>query len=432
MTGIPAGAPWAPQNGSSATAPGQWRPESGSPSGPPGSRQTEDERRFGVRCTRCARTQPPLPRGVYTCVYCGAPLALRRWVAHPPPGVGPRRRIRLLRRPYAGPPSYGGAHPAWGFPPVIWRSATVTGEESDARSAPRVRGLRTVAALALLTGVACVAAAAAEGWRFALLLQGRTLVLDGHQVRASDVLVVAAGIAALVLGALTALLALRPLIALHRAAAQRAGLEPSRTPAGLLARLVVPGWNLYGAGQVLAEIASLLRRTGGGRRRSTRVTVPLWWLAWVANGLLVLATLILAFGRSEQLMADTVELHIAVDLAGSVVAGLFAAVLLSFERAWSGRGSHRYAGWAVRPPESSARNSRAPAGGDGSSGAESSVGEPAAGDSLGSGYSGAESSVSDGPAAEDSVGDGMPVTDSDLDPGPESEESAAEPDGHPR
>jgi hypothetical protein len=391
VTGIPGGAPWAP---------------------------TEDGRRFGVRCTRCARTQPPLPGRAYTSVYCGAPLALRRWVAHPPPGIGPSRRVRLLRRPYAGPPSYGGTHPSWGFPPVIWRSATLPAQDPADRGA-RVRGLRMVAALAVLTAVACLVAAAAEGWRFALLLQGRTLVLDGHLVHASDVLVVTAGSTALVLGGLTALLALRPITALHRAAARRAGLEPSRTAAGLLARLVVPGWNLYGAGQILSEIATLLRRIDGGRRRSTRVTVPLWWLFWVSYGLLVRGTLILAFWRSEKLMAETVELHIAVDLAGAVVAGLFAAVLMSFQRAWSGKGSHRYSGWAVRPPESSARNRVARPGGDGSLRAESTIGdEPSDGE------------PSQGEPSDDEAADRQQPSGADAEP--DDQESAAEPDGHPR
>jgi hypothetical protein len=382
-----------------------------------------------VRCTRCARTQPPLPRGVYTCVYCGAPLALRRWIAHPPPGAGPRRRVTLLRRPYTGPPGYGGSHPAWGFPPVIWRSATVPGQESQTDTTPRVRGLRMVAAAAALTGFACLVAAAGERWRFALLLRGRTWVLDGRAVRASDLLVVTAGSVALVLGVLTALLALRPLTTLHRAAARRAGLEPSRTAAALLARLVVPGWNLYGAGQVLTEIARLLRRTDGGRRRSTRITVPVWWLAWVANGLLVLATLIMAFGRSEQLMADTVEMHIAVDLVGALVAGLFAAVLVSFERAWSGRGSHRYAGWAVRPPESAARNRMAPTGGDG-------PGEPpqSAGERTDPEPAGDEHAEDERPDAERS--DGLPAGDEGSNGETSGEEpgaaSAPEPDRHPR
>jgi hypothetical protein len=381
-------------------------------------------------------------------------LALRRWIAHPPPGAGPRRRVTLLRRPYTGPPGYGGSHPTWGFPPVIWRSATVPGQESQTGTTPRVRGLRMVAAAAALTGLACLVAAAAEGWRFALLLRGRTWVLDGRAVRASDVLVVTAGSVALVLGVLTALLALRPLTTLHRAAARRAGLEPSRTAAALLARLVVPGWNLYGAGQVLTEIARLLRRTDGGRRRSTRITVPLWWLAWVANGLLVLATLIMAFGRSEQLMADTVEMHIAVDLVGALVAGLFAAVLVSFERAWSGRGSHRYAGWAVRPPESTARNRMTPTGGDGRGEPQPSAGErtdpePAGDEHPEDARHDAEQVVdqhsNEEPAGDEDAGDkhsdgersdGLPAGDEGANGEPSSEEpgsaSAPEPDRHPR
>jgi len=313
----------------------------------------DDQQRFGVRCPRCARTQPPTSGTSYACVYCGAPLPVRRWIAHPPPGSGIPRRARLVRRPYAGPPRYGATHPQWGFPPVIWRSATLA--ETEAAPAARVRALIPLAVLAGATALACLVAAGAEAWRFVVLLRGRTAVLDGSMVHASDVLVMVAGICALVLGVLTALSALPTLVGLHRAVTERRGLRPSRNAAAVLARLVVPGWNLYGAGQILAEIAGGLRAVDP-RRRAGRTLVGWWWLCWVANGLLVVATLIMAFGRSNQAMADTVELHVAVDLVGAMVAGLFAAVLIAFDRAWHGRGADRFVGWVVAPPTSVARN----------------------------------------------------------------------------
>jgi hypothetical protein len=81
--------------------------------------------------------------------------------------------------------------------------------------------------------------------------------------------------------------------------------------------------------------------------------VPVWWVAWALDGILVLATAIAAWGRSTQAMADTVELHIAVDVAAAVVAGLFAAVMTVFRRAWiGGRQRRRYARWQVLPPQS--------------------------------------------------------------------------------
>jgi hypothetical protein len=247
-------------------------------------------------------------------------------------------------------------------------------------------------------------------WRFVVLLHGRSAVLDGSMVHASDVLVTVAGICALVLGAVTALAALPALVGLHRAVPERRGLRPSRNAAAVLARLVVPGWNLYGAGQVLAEIAGGLRAIDP-RRRAGRALVGWWWLSWVANGLLVVATLVMAFGRSNQSMADTVELHIAVDLAGAVVAGLFAAVLIAFDRAWHGRGADRFAGWVVAPPASVARN-RVPAVPTG----ETPVGDSDSGDEA----DGSDSETGDGsdPATGDEADTAGPGSaDPGRDPG---------------
>ena len=305
--------------------------------------------RIGLRCERCARTQPPLPRTVHTCLYCGYPLRVQRWVAHPPAGV-PRPPAPVRPRPYAGPPSYRGRAPLWGFPPVVWRTATVADPRTAGDASPRV--LRIAAWLAVATVIACLAAAGGEIWRWTLMLRGRTEVLPAWTVAASDQLVRYAALAAAVLAVVAAAVAVPALVRAHATADRRAGVTASRRPAGVLARLIVPGWNLYTAGQVLTEIDGRLAGSASGldRPRTGRLVLA-WWCAWVVNGTLVLITLARAFGGSLQSIADTVELHIAVDLTGALVAGLSAALLARFARLIGGTVRDRHAGWVVAPPQ---------------------------------------------------------------------------------
>ncbi len=335
---------------------------------PPGWAMPGSDPRFGVQCRHCARTQPVAPGILLNCVYCGAVMPVQRWRAHPPPGtvvggprVAPGVGAHPARPPYPGPPGYGPTHPAWGFPPVIWRRGR--GIDGDAgglvaagddavrtRPAPVVaRRALFVATLAACTALAAAVAAAAEALRFTVLLDGRTAVLDGARVAASDAFVTVAGTSALVLAIVTAVCAVPVIGGLYRAAAHRIGAVPGRPPASTITHLVIPGWNLYGAGQILMEITAILR-TPGGERRSTRWAVPAWWVAWVVNGLLVVGTLVSAFGRSNQRMADTVELHIAVDAAAALVAALFAVVLVSLARSVTDTALRRYDGWVVRQP----------------------------------------------------------------------------------
>jgi hypothetical protein len=198
--------------------------------------------------------------------------------------------------------------------------------------------------------VLALIAAGAESWRFHLLLQGRTTVLGGAVVRASDVLVGTAAWSATAIAVLTAALVVPVLVRLHTGAAYRAGLAPSRLPAAVLARLVVPGWNVYGVGLVAGEIDSQLRTAGARPRRLSRLVVA-FWTAWLVNAVLVLTTLLRAFGTSDQAVADTVELHIFVDLAGAVVAGLLFLLLRRWRRGLTASPIARAARWVVRPPE---------------------------------------------------------------------------------
>ncbi len=302
-----------------------------------------------MRCARCGRTQPPLPRGVRSCVYCSSPLPVQRWRADPPLTARPRPSpIPAVERAYLGPPSYRGRHPKWGFPPVVWRRAPVTEVDHSATTAPST--LPLVGWLCLLTGLAAALAAGSEAWRYVLLLRGRTQVLPGDTVLASDRLVTAASLSTVVLGVLTAALAVPLLVRLHGLAAYRLGLEPSRKPASVLARLVVPGWNLYGLGVIAGEIDGGLSGEKSARPRLSGLVIA-WWAAWAGNAVVVLVTLVLAFRGSVQAIADTVELHIFVDLAAAAVAILGALVFRRFRRSLHGPRAARRTTWVVSPPE---------------------------------------------------------------------------------
>lgn len=352
-----------------------------------------------IRCGRCQVAQPLQSTARQRCVSCGAPL--RRWVAHPPavggPGGSPGNggagngtpgtgagivastaarlgKTRGLRRarPYAGPPSYRGGHPQWAFPPVIWRDLP---DETPIVPVDEPAGaLRWSAGLALATAVAALVASGAEIWRFVLLLEGRTLVLSGPVVRSSDVLVAASGLAVLTFALLLAAFAVPALVRTHFAAARRLGSAPSRSRSDIVARLLVPIWNVYGAGQIVTEIDRMMaRRPDAGsnsasgaypsaRRRATATEsdgpalrtrgsrlVKAWWLSWVLSAVLITVTLARGFGGSLQAIADTVELHIAVDVMAALVAGLAVAILLRFSRGFTDRAAE-FEDWVVQPP----------------------------------------------------------------------------------
>ncbi|MET0966604.1 MAG: DUF4328 domain-containing protein, partial [Nakamurella sp.] len=212
--------------------------------------------------------------------------------------------------------------------------------------------------LALLAAAAAMLAAGAEIWRFVLMIEGRTLVLDGSVVRASDALVAAAGILAPLTALLAIVSAVPALARANSAAARRLGRAPSRSLGAVAARVLIPVWNIYGAGQIVTEIDRMLParppesmgtedRTDAAARASA-LTIC-WWLSWVLSAVLVIATLARGFGGSLQAIADTVELHIAVNLVAALVAVLGALMLGRFRRLLSPP-KNQFENWIVQPP----------------------------------------------------------------------------------
>jgi hypothetical protein len=91
------------------------------------------------------------------------------------------------------------------------------------------------AGLAAATAALGLIAAAAEFWRFTLLLQGRTMVLSGATVRASDLFVAAAGAGVVVFGLAALLAAAVAVTRTYPVAARRLGMAPARSSTAVLA-----------------------------------------------------------------------------------------------------------------------------------------------------------------------------------------------------
>lgn len=248
-----------------------------------------------------------------------------RWVATPPAGDRPSRRPSA-RRPYSGPPSYP-VVPRWGFPRLGWRRPVgLTPSAPAAAERMRVLAGSLVPVLWLVTALAVIAAAA-ELWRYGLLLDSRFDAVPAAPLRASDALVVTSGWLGLVAGVLAVSLGVMWLVRTGDAAAEVAGVRPSRPRWVVVAGTLLPGVNLLVPGAVLAEIEhAALGRDPTLRPRPSRL-VRWWWVVWAAGLLAAAGTVLWGTLDSVQAQADGVLLHAVTDLLAAAAAVLTARVV---------------------------------------------------------------------------------------------------------
>ncbi|WP_309110097.1 DUF4328 domain-containing protein [Saccharothrix sp.] len=241
------------------------------------------------------------------------------WVASPPPGAYPHRRLAPPPRPYAGPPSYP-VPPRWGFPLLAWRWPTSVAGEAAEDSVEQVQRLaRTAFHVLGLAALTLLWAAGSEIWRYALLLQSRYGALSPTTVNVSDAMLRSASILALIMvlgGVVFTFLWLRRARA---AAASAAGYAPSRSDAEVLVGLLVPGLNLVMAGSIAAELEHAALRLPATARPSPSRLVRWWWGLWAAAGLWAVFTVAWSFRTSVQALADGVLLHAVSDLLATAV-----------------------------------------------------------------------------------------------------------------
>ncbi len=281
-----------------------------------------------VTCSRCGQ-RSVLLRGPF-CPHCGRYLAPLRWVAEPPPSTvaapAPRRRPR-----YAGPPRYAFL-PRWGFPARAWVPPAPPGPAPpDPLHAARSVLARLVPLL-WATATVAVLAAGAEIWRYALLLASRDTALSPRAVTTSDALVTVAGTVAPVLAAVAGVLVVVWTLRASRAAADRAHVEPARSPRAIVLGWVVPGVNLVLPGSVLSEIEhDALGRPADQRPRPSRLLV-VWWVLWALGAVLAVVVVLWSLRTGVQARADGVVLHAVLDLLAAATAGTTAVLLTRLTR----------------------------------------------------------------------------------------------------
>lgn len=289
-----------------------------------------------------------------------------RWVASVPEGGAPGEKPRPAEPPYTGPPSYP-VPPRWGMPLLVWRAPTAVPGTRSARQGP-FEALRTAAGFALsalaLLAVGAFLAAAAQSWRYVLLVQSRDAVLGQTTVVLSDVAVWLTTWGTWLLAVAAVPLAGWWVLVALEAAAVHAGVKAPRSSRDVVIRLAAP-WLLPAAivaglvvlasfvpssrtavaaagtplvlvtavaagvctGPVVTELEHLaLKRPAGSRPKPSRLVIA-WWLLWVLNPVLALLTVRAQLADGLQAQADAVALGIGTNLAAAGLAVLSALLV---------------------------------------------------------------------------------------------------------
>ncbi len=282
----------------------------------------------GPPCPRCGRRAPT--GGGPFCPYCGRYLAELRWVATPPPGAGPPLPARV-RRPYAGPPRYR-ALPRWGFSVRAWEPPTPPGPRPPAPLQVARSLLGTLVPLLWATCAVSLLAAGAEVWRYVLLLASRDSALSAGAVAGSDALVTSAGTVAPILTAVTGALLVLWSVRMSQAAAEYAGVLPSRSARAVVVGWLVPGLNLSVPGSVLAEVEHSVLGLPADRRPRPSPLLLVWWGLWATSVVLSAVVLLWSLRGGVQALADGVVLHAVLDLLAAVTAAVTARLVLGLTR----------------------------------------------------------------------------------------------------
>ncbi|MET0238150.1 MAG: DUF4328 domain-containing protein [Kibdelosporangium sp.] len=195
----------------------------------------------------------------------------------------------------------------------------------------RVRMLarQAVAMLWLLAGLA-VFAAAAEIWRYVLLLRSRYGALSSGVVSVSDTFVYTSASLALAVGVIAGGLTIWWLHVARMAATEVSGYEPARTNKQFFWGMLIPGVNLAVAGSVFAELEHTAERGDPEQRPKPSRMVKWWWGLWIVDGVLITVTAIWRFRSGVQAQADGVVLAAVTDLVGAALAVLTLLLIRRF------------------------------------------------------------------------------------------------------
>ncbi|GEM34312.1 hypothetical protein NN3_53190 [Nocardia neocaledoniensis NBRC 108232] len=239
-----------------------------------------------------------------------APASQRnyRWVARRPDHRLRKAANSTVAAPPGPTPRYTEV-PRWGLldpPPAPART--------PARPLRGIAESRDV--LLVLTALAFLVAAAAEYGRYLILLRNRTTLIPSWLLWISDMSVWVFGVIAPLCALATALALVGWLIEARKAAFAAQGRRDPRRRWTVLAGCLVPGVNLIWPGVFLTELV--------GAKPDPRAerAVRIWWAAWVASGLILVAATLWRDASSLQAEADGVSFTAFSDLCAAAFAVL--------------------------------------------------------------------------------------------------------------
>ncbi|RVW02124.1 DUF4328 domain-containing protein [Rhodococcus xishaensis] len=297
-------------------------------------------------CAHCATRWPVVEAPAHWCARCQGVLLSPfdtdrptppsgrnfRWVARSPYQQSAGRRPPAARE--LGPTPRYSQVPRWGLldPPPERPDDRFTRTESAADLAPTL-----LACTAIVFGLA----AASEAFRYALLMFNRVQLVDPLTLALSDSMVWATQVSAPLVALAAAIASVCRLALTRRRVLAARGLADPRSPRSLAVGVLVPVVNLVMPGVFLSEIAR------GDRRTLTAIRI--WWVAWVANGVLVAIGLLWRNRDTLQAQADGVVLAAVTATVAAATALLTLHIVRRFDdRDLFGR-PHRSARWVNVP-----------------------------------------------------------------------------------
>ncbi|MDJ0394350.1 DUF4328 domain-containing protein [Rhodococcus sp. G-MC3] len=228
--------------------------------------------------------------------------------------------------------------PRWGLidRPVLRLPETESRLQRWAAAAP---------GLLFLVGGLLGLAAAAELFRYGILLYNRTRLVSPTTLVVSDALVMFAEVASIVIGIAAAIASACWLISRRQVIFERAGTQDPRSARGILVGSLIPILSLAMPGVFLTE---LVDAKGGSDRPRALVLVRIWWAAWVINWGFVLAAILWRFRDSLQSRADGVLFSALVALVGLAVVLLTIRLIRTIDdQRWRGNDRKAPTRWTV-------------------------------------------------------------------------------------
>ncbi|RJQ74977.1 DUF4328 domain-containing protein [Pseudonocardiaceae bacterium YIM PH 21723] len=245
------------------------------------------------------------------------------WVASSP--VPPAPVKNAAPGPYTGPPRYP-AVPRWGFP--FYKPLSLAAMPEPATPLQRMWAMTGLVIPNMWLLAACsLALAAAEVWRYLLVITGDDRAFSAALVNTSDALVISAGVVSLLLSLVGTCFGALWLLRARDQAEDRYGVRNPRSNRQALLGLLIPGLNLVRPGQLLTELEHIAIEAPTDKRPRPSRLVLSWWIAWAIGLLLPAVTLAWNYFDSPQAMADGILLHILTDIAAAVVAVLTVQVV---------------------------------------------------------------------------------------------------------